>query len=299
MGVAFFTLVGGEPFLKDDLFALFEKHQDVYFQVFTNATLLNEEVVTELAELGNVIVQFSVEGLKERDDKKRGIEHFDKVMTAMETARENGVPYGYSVCVTRENVEEVMSNEFLELMIRRGALVGWYFLYMPVCGDSDTEPMPLPEQRKFMKERRDYIRANYPIFIIDFWNDAPYVGGCISARYYCHINNYGDVEPCIFAHFAQANIKDCSLREALNCEFFKEIRSRQPFDRNLFLPCPLIDNPWESRTFFRAPGVYPTHRDAVTLIEDLEDDLDRYSEQVHQIYAPVWEAWEKAKKEFV
>ncbi len=61
----------------------------------------------------------------------------------------------------------------------------------------------------------------------------------------------------------------------------------------------LIDNPRESRTFFRAPGVYPAHRDALTLIEDLEDDLDEYSEAVRQLYAPVWEAWEKRNKELV
>jgi MoaA/NifB/PqqE/SkfB family radical SAM enzyme len=295
IGVAFFTILGGEPFLRDDLCLIFEKHLDVYFQVFTNSTLLNDEVVRKLAELGNVAIQFSIEGLKERDDKRRGKGHFEKVMTAMDIAREHGILFGYSVCVTRENVEEVMGDGFLELMIQRGSLVGWYFLYMPVCGDRTIEPMPLPEQRKSMKERRDYIRAHYPILIIDFWNDAPYVGGCISAKYYCHINNFGDVEPCIFTHFAQTNIKNCSLKEALNCEFFKEIRSRQPFDKNLFLPCPLIDTPRESRTFLKIPGVYPTHPQAPTLIEDLKDDLDKYSQEVHRIYAPVWEEWAKQK----
>ena len=192
MGVAFFTILGGEPFLREDLFSLFEKHSDVYFQVFTNSTLLSEEAVKKLAEMGNVTTQLSIEGLKERNDKRRGKGHFEKVMTTMDILSEHGVPFGYSVCVTRENVEEVMSNQFLELMIQKGAFVGWYFLYMPVCGDRNTDPMPLPEQRKLMKERRDYIRAHYPILIIDFWNDAPYVGGCISAKYYCHINNFGE-----------------------------------------------------------------------------------------------------------
>jgi len=297
IGVAFFTILGGEPFLRDDLFSLFEKHSDVYFQVFTNSTLLNEEVVKKLAEMGNVTTQLSIEGFEERDDKRRGKGHFEKIMTAMDILSKHGVPFGYSVCVTRENVEEVMSDQFLELMLQRGAFVGWYFLYMPVCGDRTIDPMPLPEQRKLMKERRDYIRAHYPILIIDFWNDAPYVGGCISAKYYCHINNFGDVEPCIFAHFSQVNIKNCSLKEALNCELFKEIRSRQPFDKNLFLPCPLIDNPRESRTFFKTPGVYPTHPHALTLIEDLKGDLDKYSQEVHRVYAPVWEEWVKRKKE--
>ncbi len=295
MGVAFFTILGGEPFLRDDLFSLFEKHSDVYFQVYTNSTLLNEEVVKKLAEMGNVTTQLSIEGFKERDDKRRGKGHFEKVMTTMDILSEHGAPFGYSVCVTRENVEEVVSDEFLELMTQRGGVVGWYFPYMPVCGDRTTEPMPLPEQRKLMKERRDYIRTHYPILIIDFWNDAPYVGGCISARYYCHINNFGDVEPCIFTHFAQANIKNRSLKEALNCEFFKEIRSRQPFNKNLFLPCPLIDHPWESGTFLKIPGVYPTHPQAPTLIEDLKDDLDKYSQDVYYIYTPVWEEWAKQK----
>lgn len=34
------------------------------------------------------------------------------------------------------------------------------------------------------------------VFAIDFWNDAPYMGGCIAgARHYFHINDHGDVEP--------------------------------------------------------------------------------------------------------
>jgi MoaA/NifB/PqqE/SkfB family radical SAM enzyme len=296
IGVAFFTILGGEPFMRNDLFSLFRKHPDVYFQVFTNSTLLNEEMARDLGKMGNVTIQCSIEGFEEVNDNRRGRGHFEKVMNTMDTLSKCRVPFGYSVCVTRNNVEEVMSNQFLEFMIERGAFVGWYFLYMPVCGDTNTDLMPLPEQRKLMKERRDYIRNHYPILIIDFWNDAPYVGGCISAKYYCHINNFGDVEPCIFTHFSQANIKNCSLKEALNCELFKEIRSHQPFDKNLFLPCPLIDNPRASRTFLKNPGVYPTHPRSLTLIEDLNGDLDRYADEIHQLYSPVWEEWEKARE---
>lgn len=296
LGVAFFTILGGEPFLRDDLLSLFRRHPDVYFQVFTNSTLLDEEKVKELAEVGNVIIECSIEGFRETNDGRKGKGHFDKVMAAMDTLGSCGVPFGYSVCVTRQNAEEVMSNEFVELLMQRGALVGWYFLYMPVCGDRNIDLMPLPEQRRLLKERRDYIRAHYPILIIDFWNDAPYVGGCISAKHYCHINNFGDVEPCIFTHFSQVNIKDHSLKEALNCPLFKEIRSRQPFDKNLFLPCPLIDNPRESRSFLRIPGVYPTHPQALTLLEDLKDDLDRYSQEVHRLYDPIWDEWQNRTK---
>jgi len=294
LGVLIFTILGGEPFIRKDIFEIFKKHSDAYFQVYTNSTLIDEEIAEKLVKVGNVTVNFSIEGFKERTDERRGKGMFDKIMKAMDILKKYGVPFGYSVCVTRKNVEEVMSNEFIELMVQKGCLIGWHFLYMPVCGDKNTELMPTPEQRNQMRERRDYIKENFPIFIIDFWNDAPYVGGCISGKYYCHINHRGDVEPCIFTHFSQVNIKNTSLKEALNCQFFKEIRKRQPFDKNLYLPCPLIDNPWDSRIFLKTPGVYPTHPGAETLIEDLKDDLDKYSQGVHQVYKKVWE--EESKK---
>ena len=76
-----------------------------------------------------------------------------------------------------------MSDKFIDFLIDKGAMVGWYFLYMPVGGDKDTKLMPTRSRRG-----KD-IRATKPFFLIDFWNDAPYVGGCIAAKYYAHIDN--------------------------------------------------------------------------------------------------------------
>ncbi len=37
------------------------------------------------------------------------------------------------------------------------------------------------EQREILRTRRAArIRAEKPLFIADFWNDAPWVGGCIA-----------------------------------------------------------------------------------------------------------------------
>jgi len=214
----------------------------------------------------------------------------------MDILKEKKVPFGYSVCVTRKNAEVVTSDKFVDFMIKKGALIGWYFLYMPVCGDKNTELMPTPEQRNNQRLRRNHIRATKPLFIIDFWNDAPYVGGCIAAKYYSHINNFGDVEPCIFTHFAQVNIKNTSLKETMKCQFFQEIRKRQPYSPNLLMPCMLIDHPKVSRELCQICKLRPTHPGAQTLIEDLKDDLDKYSLKVHQIYDKVWEEEYKKKK---
>ena len=205
------------------------------------------------------------------------------------------IPFGYSVCVTSKNEETVMSDKFIDFLIDKGAMVGWYFLYMPVGGDKDTKLMPTPKQRNHMRLRGKDIRATKPFFLIDFWNDAPYVGGCIAAKYYAHINNFGDVEPCIFTHFSQANVNDVSLEEAINCQYFTEIRKRQPYDENLYLPCMLIDNPEVSRELCKICKLKPTHPGAMTLMEDLKDDINEYSDEVHEIYDQVWDEETKVK----
>ena len=296
MGTAFFTILGGEPFIREDLFEIYKKHSDAYFQVYTNGTLIDEKIAQKLVEVGNVIPQISIEGFEKETDYRRGKGTYKKIIRAMDILKENSVPFGYSVCVTRKNAEIVTSDKFVDFMIEKGALIGWYFLYMPVCGDKNTELMPTPEQRNNQRLRRDYIRATKPLFVIDFWNDAPYVGGCIAGKYYSHITNFGDVEPCIFTHFAPVNIKNTSLKEAMKYPFFKEIRKRQPFSPNLLMPCMLIDHPQVIRELCQSCKPYPTHLGAQTLIKELKDDLDKYSFGVHQIYDKVWEQEYEKKK---
>jgi MoaA/NifB/PqqE/SkfB family radical SAM enzyme len=120
------------------------------------------------------------------------------------------------------------------MLISKGCLVGWHFLYIPEGRDAGVNLMPTAEQREMLRLRgAQRIRNEKPLFVVDFWNDAPYVGGCIAGGFrYFHINAQGDVEPCIFVHLATDNIKQKSLSEAINSPFFKGIRSQQPYGEN-------------------------------------------------------------------
>lgn len=118
------------------------------------------------------------------------------------------------------------------------------------------------------------------------------MGGCIAAgRRYLHINNKGDIEPCGFVHFAVDNIKTKSLREALNSDFFRFLRSRQPFgDGNLMTPCMIIDNPHILRKAVSLTGVYPTHEEADAILDGkISEGLDKYAQEIHQIFDPIWQ----------
>ena len=289
MGVAMFTILGGEPFVYQDIFKIFEKHTDTYFHVYTNGTLINDEICKKLAKLGNVGVTFSIEGFKEETDWRRGPGVYEKVMAGMDLMKKYGIPHGYSVCVTRKNIEKITSDEFVDLMIEKESVLGWYFLYMPVAGDKNLDLMPTPQQRLYLKQRMDSLRARKPILFVDFWNDAPLVGGCIAGKLYAHVNNNGDVEPCIFTHFSQANIKEMSLRDALDQPFYKELRKIQPYNKNLYMPCMLIDNPKVFRDFHaKYKDLKPTHPGAENFVNCLQSQIDEYSKGIKKIYDPLW-----------
>lgn len=289
IGVAFYTILGGEPFVREDLFNIYKKHNDVFFNVFTNGTMINENIAAKMVELGNIMPTLSIEGFKEETNQRRGKEVYEKVLKAANILKTHKIPFGYSTTVSKSNINVITSDKFVDTMIDKGAIIGWYFLYMPIGKNPDLSLMPSAKQRLFLKERRDYIRGNKPLFIIDFWNDAPYVGGCIAAKEYIHINHKGDIEPCIFTHFAEENIKNTSLRDSLNSNFFIEIRKRQPYSDNLYLPCMLIDNPQVSRELYNKCDIYPTHEEAACLFSDFSGEMDEYAKEVKEIYARVWE----------
>jgi MoaA/NifB/PqqE/SkfB family radical SAM enzyme len=220
MGMHFVVTQGGEMFVYEEMWRLYEKHKDVYFQVYTNGTLITKEVARRLVRLGNVAPMLSLEGFKEQTDARRGRGVFDRVMDAMDNLRKEGVLFGFSATQTRENTDIITSFDFIDMLIEKGVYIGWYFQFLPIGKDPDVNLMATPQQRIKLRKFIEEVRATRPIFIGDFWNDGPFVGGCIAGgRRYIHINHKGDVEPCAFVHFAVDNIKNKSLIEALQSPF--------------------------------------------------------------------------------
>jgi MoaA/NifB/PqqE/SkfB family radical SAM enzyme len=297
LGIYMVIILGGEPFIRDDMWQIYEKHEDITFIPFTNGTLLDDKRVEKMGKLGNIIPMVSIEGFEKETDARRGKGMFSRIMETMDRMREGGVPFGFSTMVTSQNVYTVVSDEFIDLLIQKGCLMGWHFLYIPVGRNPDPDLMPTAEQREvLLHDGARRIRAQKPLFVIDFWNDAPYVGGCIAGgRHFFHINSKGDVEPCIFVHFATDNVKQKSLREALSSDYFKDIQSRQPYSPNFLRPCMIIDHPQVIREIYQKCHPYPTCEDAELLFTSLSGVLDQYSSCVASIFDPIWEEQEKEK----
>jgi MoaA/NifB/PqqE/SkfB family radical SAM enzyme len=289
LGIFFAVISGGEPFIRDDVIRLFERHKDVAFHVYTHGGLLDEKMIGRIIKSGNILPAISIEGFEEETDSRRGKGHYKKVMNAMRLLKENGVLFGFSSTQTRQNADLIMSDAFVDHMVDMGCTLGWYFTYVPVGRNPNLDLMPTPEQRDALRRWVRHVRNTKPILVADFWNDGPVVGGCIAAgRKYLHINANGDVEPCVFCHFAEHNIKDTPLKVALNSPVFRFIREAQDNNPNPLRPCMIIDHPEVFREAVSMDGVYFTHDGADNVVSDISDFLDHYTEEYSHYSEKAW-----------
>ncbi|MEL7654874.1 MAG: radical SAM protein [Bacillota bacterium] len=260
LGMHMFIFTGGEPLVrKNDMISLCEKHSDCVFSAFTNGTLIDEAFADEMLKVKNFIPAISVEGFEKETDMRRGDGTYQAVIRAMDLLKSKKLPFGFSTCYHRKNAEVIGSEEYFDEMIARGAKFAWLFTYIPVGKDAVPELIATAEQREYMYHQIRKFRKNKPIFTMDFWNDGQYVKGCIAGgRCYLHINAAGDIEPCAFIHYADSNIKEKTLLEALQSPLFMQYRKNQPFSENFLRPCPLLDNPGKLAEMVHASGAFST-----------------------------------------
>ena len=245
LGCHMYIYTGGEPLVrKADLIRLCEKHQDCVFLCFTNSTLIDEKFCDDMIRVANFVPAISAEGNEHTTDARRGEGTYKKIEHAMKLLRERNLPFGISCCWTRANADTVATEENMDWMIGEGALFCWYFHFMPVGKGATADLIPTPDQREHMYRFIREMREKKPLFTLDFQNDGEYVGGCIAGgRRYLHINAAGDVEPCVFIHYSNANIHNVSLLDALQSPIFMKYYEGQPFNDNYLKPCPMLENP--------------------------------------------------------
>ena len=292
---------GGEPLLrKKDIIRLCEKHRDMAFHAFTNGTLIDEDFCQEMLRVGNFFVSISVEGFEEANDGRRGRGHFQKALDAMDLLRSHRIPFGVSICYTSRNYKVVTSDEFLDLLIKKGVWFTWYFHYMPVGNDASLDLLPTEEQRAYMVRRVREIRSvkgGKPIFAIDFQNDGQFIDGCVAGgRNYCHINPNGDVEPCVFIHYSSANINNQSLLSCLQQPLFKEYAKGQPFNHNHLRPCPMLENPQYLAAMVKRSGAKSTDLQSPESAEHLCNKCKAYAVQWKPTADKLWAEIEANKE---
>lgn len=316
LGTHFYMLTGGEPLIrKNDIIELAKNNRDAGFVIYTNATLIDQKFCEEMNEAGNIGLALSLEGTEESNDWRRGEGAYKRTLEAMDLLKKNKCLFGISVCYTRKNIEFVTSDEFIDMIIEKGAKYSLMFNYMPVGHDADKELIPTPEQREYMYKWLKKVRnskTGKPIFVMDFQNDAEYVGGCIAGgRNYFHINSAGDIEPCVFIHYSDTNIRTHTLMEALKSPLFTQYYKNQPFNDNHLRPCPMLENPEYLRKMVKESGAHSSdliHEESVDeLCDKCVDFASAWAPEAERIWTSTkhrdthtqyYRDTEEGKKEF-
>ncbi|MCD8029062.1 MAG: radical SAM protein [Erysipelotrichaceae bacterium] len=279
LGIYMYFYTGGEPMVrKEDIIKICEKHNDCVFLTFTNGTLIDEKFADEMLRVKNFVPAISIEGNEEVTDARRGKGTYQKVIKAMKILKDKKLPFGVSCCYTSVNADSISSEEFMDQLINFGAKFAFFFHYMPVGNDAVTDLLPNPKQREMIYHRiRDY-RNTKALFTMDFQNDAEFVGGCIAGgRYYFHINPHGDIEPCVFIHYSDSNIRKNTILEALCNPLFMAYKEGQPFNDNMLRPCPMLENPEKLRKMVHDTDAKSTDMESVEPVDHLCDKCEDYA----------------------
>ena len=293
LGAYLYMMTGGEPTVRmNDIFRLAEKHNDCFFALYSNSTLITDAMCERVKELGNITFMLSIEGTPDTNDARRGEGHYAAVMKAMDLLKKHGIVFGTSICYTRANIEAVTSDDFFHMLEEKGARFGFYFHLMPVGNNAAPELMPTVEQREYMIKRIREVRgkdSDICFYPMDFQNDGEFVGGCIAGgRNYFHINSNGDAEPCVFIHFSNTNIHDNTILEMLQSPLFMAYHEGQPFNRNHLRPCPMLENPQLLRQIVEATGAHQTNLESPESVDHLCEKCDAYSKEWAPVADKIW-----------
>ncbi|MST93745.1 MAG: radical SAM protein [Pedosphaera sp.] len=229
-GNAFFGILGGEPFMHPQLLDLLAAHPDCYFQVFTNGQLITEKIARRLREIGNVTPLISIEGREITSDTRRGKkEVFTRTLRGLDNCLREGLLTGVATSVCQSNIDELLTESWLQELIDRGVHYVWYHTYRPVGPKPNFDLALRPDQlvrvRKFIVE----MRAKMPIAMIDAYYDGEGKALCpMSTGVSHHIGPKGDIEPCPIIQFATENIRDprgiyATMRDSTFLKDFREL----------------------------------------------------------------------------
>jgi MoaA/NifB/PqqE/SkfB family radical SAM enzyme len=224
LGISFFVLAGGEPLVRPEIVDIIMDYPDIIFFMFTNGLLIDQELLNRLKQNRNVVPVLSIEGFEEDTDGRRGQGVFRNLQRIIEMLRKNNIFYSVSITVTNSNIDTVTSVTFIGDLARLGCRFFLFLEYSPIKEGTDHWVISL-KQRKLLMDRIQVYRKQYRSLFIAVPGDEEEIGGCLSAgRGFVHIGADGALEPCPFAPFSDANIRNTPLIEALRSDFLKQIR---------------------------------------------------------------------------
>ena len=226
LGSSVVGILGGEPFMRKDIFTIAGSMKKMIFAVFTNGILIDDGKIKQLKQNKNIIPIISNEGSECETDDRRGVGVYDNFRKVAQKFKENNIIFGVSFTVTSNNFEIVNDEVFIKELVSLGSTIFFYMDYQAIDGISSNLTLN-EDQLKVLEDYIDTFRLKYNAQYFSPASEKRF-GGCFGAgNGLIHINYDGSVEPCPFAPISDMNLHNVTLKEALSSDFMRIIRENR------------------------------------------------------------------------
>jgi len=232
-------LSGGEPLLRDDIhiIAARAKAMGFYTALSTNGTLIGDDDIQVIEDIGYDYIGISIDGMRETHDRFRRLEGaFDASIYAVRLCVERGLKVGLRFTMTQDNADEL--DDVMDLLDRE-RVERFYFSHLNYAGrgnhnrrDDAFFAMTRTAMEKLFERSWGYIQSGQEKEFVTGNNDADGVfmlkwieqnfpqhaehmraklvqwGGNASGVNVANIDNIGDVHPdTMWWHHTLGNVK--------------------------------------------------------------------------------------------
>jgi 12,18-didecarboxysiroheme deacetylase len=175
---------GGEPTLRKDLpeLAAYARKKGMRAVISTNGTLIDRNMARKLKEVGLSYVGVSLDGMRDTNDKFRGIKGaFNAALRGIHNCQEEGIKVGLRFTINKQNVRDIPAIFDLleEKQIPR--ICFYHLVYAGRGSEMISEDLSLEESRQavdlILERTRDLHEKGFPaeVLTVDNHCDGPYL----------------------------------------------------------------------------------------------------------------------------
>ena len=210
-GLAELCLTGGEPFARPDFFEIYEHavRGGLIVTIFTNGTLITEEVADRLAALPPFSVEISLHGTSAGtfEQVTLGKGSFDKCMKGIELLTSRRIPLLLKVTAMTVNHPEVLAVKKYAM-----GLEGVKFK-MNVRMQPDLEGSTAPSQYELTEHEIDRLFEKESKLAEEACESRCREASCASGKYKFHIDAYGQMQLCSGNRRGGYDLRNGSFKE--------------------------------------------------------------------------------------
>ena len=175
---------GGEPTMRKDLpeLAAYAREKGMRAVISTNGTLIDKPLAKKLKEVGLSYVGISLDGIRETNDKFRGMSGaFDAALRGLHNCQDEGIKVGLRFTINKQNVRDIPAIFYLLEKEKIPRICFYHLVYAGRGSKMVDEDLSLEESRQavdlIMERTRKLHEKGFPaeVLTVDNHCDGPYL----------------------------------------------------------------------------------------------------------------------------